>query len=311
MRSLVHLGLLLALVVPTPALAADGVLEINQTCAEKTGCFSGDAAGFPVTIDGSAGKSYRLTSSLKLPDGNTAGIVLTSTVSVSASGTTIDLAGFTIGCFPGICPAGSGSGIFTSPFAAVPTTSVRVRNGTVQGTGDGIYLGSLSVVEDVNAIGNRGFGVRVGDYSTVSTTRAVQNNVDLGAGGIGAGLSATISLCTAALNHGPGIAVGAGSTVSGNTAYGNVSAGDGMTAGPGSTVSGNTAYGNAGDGIDCGSACTVKSNTVVSNASYGLRLGAQSGYRENVISGNTTGTVAGAAIVNLGNNACNGTTTCP
>jgi hypothetical protein len=42
-----------------PALAVDGVREINQTCAVQMGCFVGDTAGFPVTIDGSAGKSYR------------------------------------------------------------------------------------------------------------------------------------------------------------------------------------------------------------------------------------------------------------
>ncbi len=31
------------------ALAADGALEINQDCA-AVGCFSGDTAGFPVSI---------------------------------------------------------------------------------------------------------------------------------------------------------------------------------------------------------------------------------------------------------------------
>ena len=37
------------------------MVEINQACALSTGCFSGDTAGFPVTIDGTAGPSYRLT----------------------------------------------------------------------------------------------------------------------------------------------------------------------------------------------------------------------------------------------------------
>ena len=32
------------------AQAVDGVLEINQACAANTGCFTGDSAGFPVTI---------------------------------------------------------------------------------------------------------------------------------------------------------------------------------------------------------------------------------------------------------------------
>ena len=51
----------LTLTLSLPIFAVDGVLEINQTCAVNTGCFSGDAAGFPVTIDGSAGLSYVLT----------------------------------------------------------------------------------------------------------------------------------------------------------------------------------------------------------------------------------------------------------
>src|SRR5690606_10202060 len=57
-----------------PAPAADGVIEINQTCAKQTGCFDNDTANFPVTIDGKAGKSYRLTSDLVVPDENTTAI---------------------------------------------------------------------------------------------------------------------------------------------------------------------------------------------------------------------------------------------
>ena len=53
--------LLLAFAVP--ALAVDGVLEINQACAVNTGCSTGDTAGFPVTISTSG--SYRLTSNLE------------------------------------------------------------------------------------------------------------------------------------------------------------------------------------------------------------------------------------------------------
>jgi hypothetical protein len=36
------------------------VIEINQTCATSSaGCFSGDSSASPVTIDGSARRSYR------------------------------------------------------------------------------------------------------------------------------------------------------------------------------------------------------------------------------------------------------------
>ena len=46
---------LLLLALARPALATDGVAEINHTCAAQTGCFRGDTAGYPVTIDGTAG----------------------------------------------------------------------------------------------------------------------------------------------------------------------------------------------------------------------------------------------------------------
>ena len=49
----------LLLTVAAPALAVDGVLEVNQTCAVETGCFAGDTAGFPVTVDGNSGDSVR------------------------------------------------------------------------------------------------------------------------------------------------------------------------------------------------------------------------------------------------------------
>jgi hypothetical protein len=41
--------ILLLLLFATPALAVDGVLEINQTCAVQTGCFAGDTAGERMT----------------------------------------------------------------------------------------------------------------------------------------------------------------------------------------------------------------------------------------------------------------------
>lgn len=76
-------------------------------------------------------------------------------------------------------------------------------------------------------------------------------------------------------------------------------------------LEGNTAYDNVRDGILTGSGVTVLGNTVRANTGFGLSLGTQSGYRENVISNNTAGTVNGVSLVNLGNNACNGSTTCP
>ena len=59
---LLPLYTLLLLAFAGPALAVDGVVEINQTCAVNTGCFAGDTPGFPVTI--TVAGSYRLTSNL-------------------------------------------------------------------------------------------------------------------------------------------------------------------------------------------------------------------------------------------------------
>ena len=58
----IQLLTLLVLVWALPVLAVDGVLEINQTCAVPTGCFAGDATGFPVQINASG--SNRPTSNL-------------------------------------------------------------------------------------------------------------------------------------------------------------------------------------------------------------------------------------------------------
>ena len=59
---------ILLLTVVAPALAVDGVREINQACALSGGCSAGDAPGFPVeiTTDG----SYRLTGNLAVGSGN-------------------------------------------------------------------------------------------------------------------------------------------------------------------------------------------------------------------------------------------------
>jgi hypothetical protein len=99
---------LLLLALSGPAITTDGVAEINHTCAAQTGCFSGDTAGYPVTIGEPA--SYRLTSNLIVPDENTTGI-MTNTPSVS-----IDLNGFEIVRWvcKGVsfnCIATSGSGV--------------------------------------------------------------------------------------------------------------------------------------------------------------------------------------------------------
>jgi hypothetical protein len=67
MRSLmVRLPVLLVLALATPALASDGVLEINQTCAVQTGCFAGDTAS---VITSKAAIDDRLKTGHREPSG--------------------------------------------------------------------------------------------------------------------------------------------------------------------------------------------------------------------------------------------------
>jgi parallel beta-helix repeat protein len=275
------LALLLFLTLATPALASDGVLEINQTCAVNTGCFAGDTAGFPVTI--SASGSYRLTSNLNVPNEETSGIV------VGPSSVSIDLNGFEIAgpvtCSgsPLICtpdPVRGGSGVEQ---LTASTRGISVKNGIITGMGYcGVLLWDQAEVTNVRARWNGFYGIGTAAGSTVSGNTAYQN----GANGIGAG---------------------PGSTVSGNASYQNRF--NGIYTDSGSTVSVNTAYGNGSDGIVVTSGSTVQRNTVRGNISFGLSLGSQSTYRENTVTNNTGGSVNGG--VNMGDNSCNGTTTCP
>jgi len=269
-----------------------------------------------VKIDGSAGKSYRLTSSLALPDGNTTGIEISGVGGIPLVGATIDLNGFTVGCFPGTCAVGTGSAIGLDTALPFPPASIRVRNGTVQGGGQhGITLDVASVVEDVVALGNRGDGIRVGEWSVVTRSRAIENAV-----GIFAGSESQITNSAASLNTSAGIRAGAGCTITGDRISRNGS--DGIDAFGGSTVSGNTAYANTADGIRAQGGSTLSRNTVVSNGSHwihdvggsstvqantarfndgdGLNLSINTGYRENVVTGTVTGfgVDAGANVIN-------------
>ena len=83
---------LLTLALALPALAVDGVIEINQDKALAGGVTAADTPGYPVTISDPQFKplSLVLTSDLVVSDPNTNGI------QVFGSEATIDLNGFTI-----------------------------------------------------------------------------------------------------------------------------------------------------------------------------------------------------------------------
>lgn len=313
---------LIVIVSAHSAYAVDGVAEINHACAETTGCFSGDAAGYPVTIDGSAGASYRLTSSLIVPNENTEGI------SIDTSGTSIDLNNFQIirsGCegTTQSCTSNSGGGSGVRAYSLLH--GISVKNGSIVGMGAyGLNLPFQSEVTNVKARWNRLNGIIVGVGSTVSGNSAYENGDDgisasygcvvsdnaasrNGRDGIRASDGSTVRGNTAYRNAGNGIDTGTGSTITENTAYDNT--GDGIEGGSGSTITGNTVYNNAGDGIETGDGVTVQGNTARANAGFGLDLGSESAYRENVVTANGFGSVNGG--VNMLGNSCNGTTTCP
>jgi len=276
----VALWLPLVLAAHTSAHASDGVVEINQTCAVQTGCFSGDSAGFPVTVDGSAGHSYRLSSDLVVPNENTDGIV------VSTDDISIDLAGFEIRgpvvcvgsaivtCTPG---SGTGSGVERT---SSNISGTSVRDGSIRGMGsNGVLLGVQANVRNLRVRSNRLVGIQ-------------------------AGISSIVSGSSAYLNGTVGINAGAGSGVSASNAY--LNGGDGIVA-DGSTVSGCNSVSNRGDGISAGGSF-LQGNAVSVNSGFGLNLGAGTGYRDNVIGFNTIGSVTGG--INLGSNVC-GSGTCP
>jgi hypothetical protein len=290
----------LALAWPAGVLAADGVLEINQTCA-AAGCFSGDSAGLPVTLQ-TAG-SYRLTSNLLVPDANTDGLV------VSAHGVSIDLNGFeirgpvTCSGSPPVCTpsSGSGSGIETTTNGI---RGVSVRNGVITGMGNyGVFLGDQAKVTALRVRNNRTFGISVNSGSAVSDNVVSMN----GGSGIYTAAGSIVSGNAVVQNGSYGISAGFSSAIHENVARFNGI--DGINALDGSTVAGNTTASNSGDGIEATGGSTVQRTTSRSNTGFGLRLASDAGYRENTISNNSGGTVTGG--VNMGNNSCNGATFCP
>lgn len=253
LRSSSSVPLFLAMLFPaiavSPSFATDGVLEINQTCAVNTGCFAGDVAGFPVEIDGSAGRSYRLTGDLIVPDANTDGI------SVTTPSITIDLNGFEIarsgcqGSTTNCAPAsGTGSGIKKATYLDL---GISVRNGSI--TGMGLH------------------GVDVGAQAEVTALRVRWNRLD----GISASQGSKVSGCTAYRNGRDGIVAGDGSVVSGSAVFWNGHSG--IKSSGGSVVRDNSVSFNSWFGLELGTDDgyhgNVISNNTTGTVSGGVNLG--------------------------------------
>lgn len=189
-----------------PALAVDGVIEINQARANAGGVTPGDAPGFPVTI--SVSGSYRLTSNLNVSDANTDGIRIT------AETVTIDLNGFAI-----IGPGTAGTGMGVRDWSAMRTT---VTNGTVRDMGNnGVFLGPGAHVYGVHVFDNNGQGITAGSGSIVRNN-IVNNNA---ADGIKAGPENVVIGNVSTNNGGDGIDALESCTVIDNTARSNTNYG--------------------------------------------------------------------------------------
>jgi len=287
------------------AAAQDGVREIDQSCAVTGGCFTGDAAGFPVTI--TAAGSYRLTTNLTLSDASLDAIV------VNTSNVHIDLGGFAIvgpvvcsGTILSCAPAGTGSGIE----GGSTREDIRVENGSISGMGLGVSFSGANVQVSRLRVGSNALsGISVGAGGSVTECAVFRN----GGRGISVGRGSLVADNAVSRNASDGIflfgsAALGGLVAAGNTAYQND--GSGLVGYLGSSVfTRNVAYDNAVHGISTNGGAQISGNVVTFNDDNGLDLGlSDSGYAENTMSGNGTDVVGG---LNLGHNACNGTPTCP
>ena len=156
--------LTLLFALATPALASDGVIELNHACAANTGCLTGDTAGYPVTIYSPG--SYRLTSDLT--PSNSADAVVIDAIDVS-----IDLNGFRL------LGNDNGTGI-----AADGANFVTVRNGTVRDFSIGIELGQYARVENVtvascsDGVYTEAGGLLIGNHIVENVTDGITVSAD-------------------------------------------------------------------------------------------------------------------------------------
>ena len=305
--------------------SADGVVEINQICAEQTGCFPSDPPGFPVSLNQPG--SYRLTSNLDLSTSPS----LVSAIHLIGDGISLDLGGFEI-VGPVVC-TGLGSAINCSPTGTDPgiaaffsTEGARVMNGRVRGFTNGVSSGARSYVRNVFVESNHNFGIVTGAGSIVIEATAHQNMND----GISVRSGSLIIESISSSNGDEGIDTQLGSVAVGNTSYDNGGDGiegftgsllrentaymneiDGLSGSAGVKASDNVAYQNGRHGMTAGFGTYLQQNTVRSNGDHGLQINPGTTYRENTVNNNALGTIDSGGGLNMGGNSCTGTTSCP
>ena len=169
-RAMPILALMGQLVLASSAHAVDGVIEINQTCAVNTGCFAGDAAGFPVTVSQSG--SYRLTGDLVVP-GGVSGIQENGAADVS-----IDLNGFSI-IGPGP-PAAAADGIRLSQAKNWVIRNGTIRDFTNRGIADSTSTAEGHRIIEVRVVANSSLGISLGGTGHLIKDCTIQNNGTIG-----------------------------------------------------------------------------------------------------------------------------------
>lgn len=292
----------LAIVVqPAQLYAGQGLLEINQACAENSGCFSGDDPGFPVELVQSG--SYVLTSDLEVP-ADTSGIELL----VNADESTIDLNGFAIKG-PETCdgtPVTSCSG--SSQVNAVDGTfraGVTVRNGTLSGMSrDGVTLGDRGRLENLEFHDNGEFGAWIGDDGVVEDVSSHTNGIH----GVRAGDGSVLVRVRAFWNASNGIFAGSATSIAHSTARDNGQLGFSVSSG--SVLNHSAAMSNEGNGVYLGADATMHDSASTVNGGYGVDCDSISGgvVRTSTISANASPYSSGCVMA--GSNYCNGALGC-
>lgn len=293
---------LLGLLFAAQAVAVDGVIEINQASAVAGGITSGDAAGFPVTLD--APGSYRLTSNLT-PAGSD-----TNVIEIDSVGVNLDLNGFVIlggtTCSASLIrPNVTGctlAGAAVHGIAGNSIGSVEIRNGSIFGMkGALIELSGTPNVQIRDVIGGASGDptgcIRLGVAAEVINTRVGFCN----GGGLILADSAMVRDSRSGVTNDIGIKVGLVSIVRNN----NVSLHNkaGISCLINCVIDGNTVSSNGTEGISAGTS-SLTGNVSVSNGTFGMSL-SSGGYGENVFNGNVSGHVSGSGV-SRGDNSCSG-----
>jgi hypothetical protein len=159
----IQLVMTLVLVLPSAALAVDGVILIDQNKALAGGVTVGDAPGFPISITQSG--SYRLASNLTAPAN-------TGAISITANNVTLDLNGFSVSST--IVDVGI-FGLVNTIF--IGAADVSIKNGSVILTGTTIMGQGGNAI--VSFFGGPATRVTLRDLSITSSISGFNSSISM------------------------------------------------------------------------------------------------------------------------------------